>query len=92
MSRYIKSGQDSRELRKTIDDLKTNFKSHKNSVDKNTKELSKINDEIKLNKEEEVKLLSERIRKLETQTQWIENDEPALEIDSQDMLKRLDIL
>jgi predicted nucleic acid-binding Zn-ribbon protein len=92
MSRYIKSTSDTRDLSKSLKDLQTEFSTHRNVVEKNNKELSKVNAQIELSTEKEIKLLHEKISKLQTQTQWVKNDEPALKVDSQHMLKKLDIL
>ncbi len=95
MSRYIKSGQDTRELRKTIDELEKGFKYHNEVVQKNTKELAKVNAEIEAQKEAKIKAMEAKIKKLEMEvhygTQWVKNEEPALK-DSTYMLKKLDVL
>ncbi|MBT4791197.1 MAG: hypothetical protein HON90_06470 [Halobacteriovoraceae bacterium] len=92
MSSTIKSVSTTRELSKNLQELQKEFKNYQSVVKKNTKELVKINDEVESNKLKEIKLLEEQIHKLETQTQWVQNDEPAIKVSNQHMLKKLDIL
>lgn len=92
MGRYVKSISDTTKLTKSIEDLAKEFSYHKEVVAKNNKELQKLNDEILIQKESEVKKLENTMKRLETQTRWVQNSEPALKLTDQYMLKKLDIL
>ena len=96
MGRYIKSGQDTVELRKSLSTLQDNFKHHNKVVERNTKELAKANAEVEVQKEAKIKAMEAKLHKLESEilhgTQWVKNEEPALKVNSDDMLKKLDIL
>jgi len=95
-NRYIKSGQDTRELRKTIDMLEKGFEVHNNIVHKNTIELAKMNAAVEAKRSRQISEYEAEIKKLQTDilhgTQWIKNEEPALKVDETYMLKKLDIL
>lgn len=92
MPSSIRSSTSTKKLSKNLEDLKIEFKNYQNVIKKNTHELSKINQEIEINKLKEIQLLQERINNLSSETRLVKNDEPALKIDRQHMLKRLDIL
>ena len=93
MARSIRSTTSTRELNKNLEELQREFRDYKNVVTKNTKELKKVNAQVEANKEAEMKQLQERLKKLELQTtQWVQDSEPALDIEPAHMLKKLDIL
>ena len=92
MGRFVKSITDTRELNQSVQELQKELKVYKNVVKRNSKELAKINAEVEASNQREIKILNEKLKKLETETQWIKNSEPALKVDSQHMLKKLDIL
>lgn len=92
MGRYVKSISDTTKLNKSLKDLQEEFSYHKEAIKRNNKELQKINDQIQKENEKEIKRLTEKLRSLESETQWVKNSEPALKIDSNNMLKKLDIL
>ena len=92
MSRYVKSTTDNRELSKSLRELKNEFQGHKKVIERNNKELAKVNAEVELRKEQEIKLLQQKLKSLESSTQWVQNDEPAVKLNSEDMLKKLNIL
>ena len=92
MGRYVKSISDTRKLNKSLNDLKEEFSYHRLAIEKNSKELSKVNEVAEVERQKEIKQLAEKLKKWETQTQWVKNNEPAVNIDSNHMLKKLDIL
>lgn len=92
MSRYIKSVPETVKLTKGLENLQEEFRAHKQAIQRNNKELAKVNERIELEKEKEIKALQEKLKKLEMQTQWVENSEPAVKVTSEYMLKKLDIL
>lgn len=92
MSRYIKSVPETTRLADGLKDLSEELKSYKMSVEKNGRELTKINERAEEQKVLEIKKLQEKIKKLETQTQWAKSSEPALKTDSDYLMKKLDIL
>lgn len=92
MSRYVKSISDTRKLTKSLNELKEEFSYHKAAIEKNNKELEKINHQVEVEKQKEVKVLQEKLKKLELETRWVENSEPAVKVTSDYLLKKLDVL
>lgn len=92
MGRYVKSISDTRELSKSLKDLEMEFKAHKNVIKKNSLELAKVNHQVEVAKEKEIQALAKKIEKIQNSIQWVENEEPAVKVNSEHMLKKLDIL
>ena len=92
MSRYVKSVTDTRKLTKSLNELKDEFSYHKVAIEKNNKELQKINEQVAIEKDKEVKVLQEKLKSLELETRWVESSEPAVKVTSDYMLKKLDVL
>lgn len=91
-SRYVSSISNTKELSQSLRDLEKELGNHRSVIDKNSRELAKVNAEVEAQKLKEIKKLQEKIRNLETQTNWVKNEEPALKINQEHMLKKLDIL
>lgn len=92
MPRYVDSLTESAKMKLLLEDLSSQIKHQRTAIEKNNKELSKINEEVELQKLEKVKELEEEIRKIETQTRWVKSEEPALAVTPDTMLKKLNIL
>lgn len=92
MGRYVKSISDTKKLNTSIQELQKQFELHKNVVRKNTKELEKANLVVAAEKEKEIIALEKKLNSLQSDIQWVKNEEPAVKLNSEDMLKKLDIL
>jgi predicted nucleic acid-binding Zn-ribbon protein len=92
MGRYVKSISDTRDLSKSLRDLELEFKTHRSVVEKNNKEIEKINGQVDKVKEKERIAKAEELDDLQSSIQWVKNDEPAVKINPEHMLKKLNIL
>ena len=92
MPRYVDSLTSSDRLSKSLDTLTEHLKNHKKVVIRNNKELATINKDIDANRVDKIQVLEEKIKKLESETQWVETDQRAAKLTSDDLIKKLDIL
>jgi predicted nuclease with TOPRIM domain len=92
MGRYATSISDTRDLSKSLKELESEFKTHREVVDKNNKELASLNHAVEKAKEADVKLKAKKLEDLQNEIQWVKNDEPAIKVNPEHMLKKLDIL
>lgn len=92
MPRYVDSLTSSDRLSKSLETLTEHLKNHKKVVTRNNRELATINKDIDANRVDKIKVLEEKIKKLETETQWVETDQRAAKLTSDDLIKKLDIL
>lgn len=92
MSRYVKSSTDIKRLNSGLVDLRSEYESFKKVVKRNNHELSKLNESIELSQQSKIDKLEAQIKKLQQSTQWVENEEPAVKVREEDLVKKLDIL
>lgn len=92
MSRYVKSVSDTAKLTKSLNELKDRFSYHQKVVEKNNKELQKINNEFDEMRQKEIQELEEKMKKLENQSRWVQESEPAVKVTDEYLLKKLNIL
>lgn len=92
MSRYVKSISDTAKLTKSLNELKDRFSYHQKVVEKNNKELQKINNEFDEMRQKEIQELEEKMKKLENQSRWVQESEPAVKVTDEYLLKKLNIL
>ena len=92
MSRYVKSVSDTAKLTKSLNELKDRFSYHQKVDEKNNKELQKINNEFDEMRQKEIQELEEKMKKLENQSRWVQESEPAVKVTDEYLLKKLNIL
>ena len=92
MASAIKSATYLQQNSKSLKEVKEAISNHNRVIERNTAELKKLNDHNTEIKEDDAKKLKTALKKLETQIQWVKNEEPAIKADAEHILKRLDIL
>lgn len=93
MSRYVKGVSETTRLSNSLVDLHDELKLQRLSTNKNSKELEKLNELTSQTFENKIKSLEGEIKKLQTQsTQWVTNEEPAVKLTTEHILKKLDVL
>lgn len=91
MSGSIKSSTYLEMHSRSLNAVKETLELHNKVLERNTKELKKLNvqaDELKI---KEKKMLKTALTKLETEIQWVKSEEPAINTDTEHLLKKLNI-
>ena len=92
MPRYVKGQSETGRLIDQVDNLQHRLKVNNQRLKRNTAELEKINQEVEKNRTDKITELENHIKKLETEINWVESSEPAVKLEPDHMLKKLNIL
>lgn len=92
MPRYVKGQSETGRLIDQVDNLQHRLKVNNQRLRKNTAELEKINHEVEKNRADKITELENHIKKLETEINWVETSEPAVKLEPDHMLKKLNVL
>jgi hypothetical protein len=92
MSNKIQSVTKDQKLLKSIEALRDHLKEQRLNTTRNTRELQNLNAALEISQEDKIVEMEKKIIKLKEELKWVRDEDPAIDFNRGNILKKLDVL